>query len=133
MADTCSDALYKIVSITHNAVAIDSPMEFSYQETVEFVKHRPASRISPCIAPSSYELRATVRNAEWGAPIVRGTKGDLVATMKQIAGTTIAVTLANMQAGAGEGNQNTTDVGSQSQEFEYDAADVENFAPISVA
>ena len=107
-------------------------MEFSYQETVEFVKHRPASRIAACTAPMSYDLRATVKAAEWVTPIVRGTKASLVATLKILSGSTKTVTLANMRAGASEGTQ-ATDVGTQSQEFVYDSGDTESFAPITVA
>lgn len=132
MADTCSNGVFQLVSVTHNSVGILSPMEFSYQETVEFVKHRPADRIAPCIAPKTYELRATVKRAEWGAPIVRGTKGDLVAVLNKIGSGNVTVTLANMQAGAAEGNQ-SQDIGTQSQEFEYDSGDTDNYAPISVS
>lgn len=132
MADTCSNGVFQLVSVSHGGAAILSPMEFSYQETVEFVKHRPADRIAPCIAPKSYELRATVKRAEWAAPIVRGTKGDLVAVLNKIGAGTISVTLSNMQAGAAEGNQ-SQDIGTQSQEFEYDSGDTDNYAPIAVA
>ena len=132
MADTCSNAPYLLTSVTHGGAAILSPMEFSYQETVEFAKHRPASRIAPCIAPLSYDLRATVKAAEWVTPIVRGTKGALVATLKILSAGAKTVTLANMQAGASEGSQ-SRDIGTQTQEFMYDSGDTESFAPITVA
>ena len=132
MADTCSAAPYKVSAVTHNSASILSPMEFSYQETINFVEHRPAAWIAPCAAIQSYSLTATVRAAEFKTPIVRGTKGSLVATLKKMAGTTLTVTLANMQAGASSATQGDG-IGSQSQEFHYDSGDTESFAPVTVA
>lgn len=132
MADTCNAAPCKLTSITHGS-ALLSPMEFSFQETIEFVKHRPADRIAPGVTLASYDLTATAKLAEWSTPIVRGTKANLVAVLKTIAGGSKTVTLANMQAGQCSGSQSGDGVGTWMQEFQYDSGNTESFAPITVA
>jgi hypothetical protein len=131
MADTCNAATFKLISVTHGS-ALLSPMEFSFQEAIEFVKQRIADRVSAAVAIQSYDLTATVKLAEWVTPIVRGTRANLVAALKTIGGSTKTVTLSNMQAGQCSGSQGNDGIGSWSQEFQYDPANTESFAPIAV-
>ena len=133
MADTCNDAIKRLTGVTHNAAAINSPMSANYQETVDFGEHRPGSRISPASWVKSYSCRASVTNAEFGAPVVRGTSGSLVLTCEQIDGTSIAITITNMLAGAANADIPHNDVATQTQEFVYNAGNSEDYAPISVS
>ena len=133
MADTPCDNSYKIVSIAHGAVFFYDPLGGGVDETVDFFEHRPATRISPATAINAYGYRATARFGLMATPVVRGTVTGLVFTLQQVdRAANNTVTCARAMAGAA-GFSFDGQPHEQRQEFAYDAANTENFAPITVA
>ena len=133
MPDTPCNNSYRLVSIAHGATYFYDPLGASVDESVEFFEHRPATRISPALALNSYGLRVTARFGLMATPVVRGTSGTIVITAKQVdlsANNTITIT--GMLAGAASMSFDSPPH-EQRQEFHYDAANTEAYAPIMVS
>ncbi len=133
MPDTPCNNSYRLVSVAHGSTYFYDPLGATVDETVEFFEHRPATRISPALAMNSYGLRVTVRFGLMATPVVRGTSGSIVIVAKQVdLGANNTITITQMLAGAC-GMSFDAPPHEQRQEFHYDAANTEAYAPISVS
>jgi len=122
-----------VVSIAHGATAFDDPLGGGYDENVEFFEHRPGTRISPATALNTFGYRATARFGLMATPVVRGTISGLVFTVKQVSGgANNTITAARAMAGAVSISLDAQPH-EQRQEFVYDAANSENYAPLSIS
>jgi hypothetical protein len=131
--DTPCDNSYKIVTIAHGSTYLYDPLGGSYDESIEFFEHRPATRLSPASALNSFGARCTARYGLMATPIVRGTSGSLVFVVQQVdRNANNTITCAGMLAG-----QVSVSLDSQPhemrQEFVYNAGNSENIAPLTIA
>jgi hypothetical protein len=129
----CSTNVYRIAAISHGGTNFNEPTGGSATEVVEYLKNRPGTRKSPCIAINAYDLEA---EAEWQGmitPVARGDKDVLTYTLENFLNMDVGtVACANMRAGAASFDFNTAPY-KQRQKFEYDAGDAEDMAPITVS
>ena len=128
----CTDHGKRITSITHGAVTLGQPIGGSVRESVTFKLDRPSTRKAPCASMDEYDLTATARFEDLVTPIVRGTSATLTYTLQQMDETTMTVAITAMRMGGSEIDMDAP-IHNQTYTFQYDSADSENFAPVTVA
>lgn len=129
----CGDHGKRIVSITHGATTLGSPVGGSLSETVNFKEDRPATRKAPCTSMDEYGLRAAARFEDLITPIVRATKASLVYTVQKMDESgNVTITAINMRMGAANFDFDSP-IYAENYEFAYDSGNAEDFAPITVA
>jgi hypothetical protein len=129
----CTDHGKRVASITHGGTGLGNPTDFSVDETVTFKLDRPSTRKSPCASMDEYDLTATATFRDLVTPIVRGTSGTLtIAVQKNDESGNVSISLVTMRMGAAKftgPNPFTEEI----YNFQFDAGNAENIAPISVS
>lgn len=114
------------------ALSLPDPIGGSVDTLIGWIKSRPGTRVSPATAPDSYDCSAVGICQTPFTPVAVGTKGTTTFTLEKISGATFALALTGMLAGAYKARMSQ-----KPHEFEqgceYDAADTENLANISVS
>lgn len=132
MADAACSDTFRVTAISLCGETRPDAIGGSINETVTFLENRPAGRVSPCIAIDAYGCGVTAEYQGHVTPVVRGTQGDTIFTLKTLDGAAATITVADTRAGAFSADFNSKPHKNK-QDAMFDAGDTENMAPISVS
>lgn len=131
MSYTPNSDTFRTVSIDACGTDLGDPVGGSIDSTVEFIRNRPGTRISPSIAMQSFDVNCVGKYQTQQNPVTPGTMGDFVITVLTIDGNPIAVTCSDCMAG-GTKMDFSSEKHVNSFDCTFNAGDTENLSPISV-
>lgn len=124
---------YRVCAASH-ASSFDSPVGMNIKTTCEFVKSNPACQISFTKALNSFDCVGTAKYRTPKTPITPGTIATLSFSLEEMDSTSQAtIDVIQMRASSAELDQANGELGTYSQEFEYDNQGTDNLDPITVS
>jgi hypothetical protein len=123
---------FRIAEIDFCGTTLEDPIGGSVDVSMGWCKSRPGTRVSPAIAPDSFDMSCTAVTSKPFTPVSPTTpKADVTFTLECIDLSTVDLTCSGMRAGAFKARMSQKPHEFE-QSAEYDAADDENVDPISV-
>jgi hypothetical protein len=124
---------FRCTAASHSG-PFDSPIGMNVKTICGWVKSNPGAQISYTKALNEFDAMGTAKYRTPQTPVVPGTISTLSFTLEEMSTTSNAtVSLAQARASNAEFDQTNGELGTYSQEFEFDNQGTENLSPISVS